>query len=341
MDSPEFLEGRPRARGVDQGFTEAINQKMQVPERLSVGVGPGDEKPEKLEDLTLAYRMHVPDRLSLAAMDLNPRPFFSTSFKHSAPPHVGLAWDVQSAGWDRSTSSRDPPVSPLRRSFSDQTINWSPPVTPSASKQILHTPPICSTGHPPQCPGPSTIPPSLLTPQHMLQAAKDLGRLASRRVLQSVTQKYSARSSCPENPPTALTDIPSTTGLSRRSTTMEWLEDDGGDNVEFLVLRRQVPEPSGIPGPTWQNGRGFGVRWSSGCNQDVSPAPPGGENEPAAGRPGAAERGASAERAAAVLPADFRLSAQRLALAAKIAAHNCATALGSQIRTRRRQKSGR
>lgn len=66
MDPPEFLEGRPQAYSVDQGFTEAINQKMQVPERLSVGVGPREEGTEKLEDLTLAYRMHVPDRLSLA-----------------------------------------------------------------------------------------------------------------------------------------------------------------------------------------------------------------------------------------------------------------------------------
>ncbi|XP_072562889.1 mitochondrial fission factor homolog A-like isoform X2 [Paramormyrops kingsleyae] len=252
MDPPEFSEGRPQAYCVDQGFTEAINQKMQVPERLSVGVGPREEGTEKLEDLTLAYRMHVPDRLSLAAMDLNPRPFFSTSFKHSAPPHVGLAWDVQSPSRDRSTLSRDPPVSPLRRSFSDQTINWSPPVTPTASKQIRQAPPISicdaictrrsrSTGRPPQWAGPPTISPGLLTPQQMLQAAKDLGRLASQRVLQSVTQKYSSRSSCPENPPTALTDTPSTTGLSRRSTTTEWLaEDDDGGNVEFLVLRRQV-----------------------------------------------------------------------------------------------------
>ncbi|KAM6323095.1 mitochondrial fission factor homolog B-like isoform 2-T2 [Podargus strigoides] len=48
-------------------FTEAINQRMQVPNRLKVadGFNPVDKEPVT-EDVPPSFRMHIPDRISLA-----------------------------------------------------------------------------------------------------------------------------------------------------------------------------------------------------------------------------------------------------------------------------------
>ncbi|XP_025968039.2 fetal and adult testis-expressed transcript protein isoform X2 [Dromaius novaehollandiae] len=57
-------------------FTEAINQSMQVPNRLKVadGFSPVDEEPTT-EDVPPSFRMHIPDRISLAEItDAGPRP---------------------------------------------------------------------------------------------------------------------------------------------------------------------------------------------------------------------------------------------------------------------------
>ncbi|KFW12483.1 hypothetical protein N326_06427, partial [Eurypyga helias] len=55
-----------RAR-CDLLFTEAINQRMQVPSRLKVAdsFSPVDEEPVT-EDVPPSFRMHIPDRISLA-----------------------------------------------------------------------------------------------------------------------------------------------------------------------------------------------------------------------------------------------------------------------------------
>ncbi|XP_074738552.1 mitochondrial fission factor homolog B-like isoform X2 [Strix uralensis] len=55
-----------RAR-CDLLFTEAINQRMQVPNRLKVAdsSSPVDEEPVT-EDVPPSFRMHIPDRISLA-----------------------------------------------------------------------------------------------------------------------------------------------------------------------------------------------------------------------------------------------------------------------------------
>lgn len=52
-------------------FTEAISQRMQVPNRLKVAdsFSPVDEKPVS-EDVPPSFRMHIPDRISLAGNDL-------------------------------------------------------------------------------------------------------------------------------------------------------------------------------------------------------------------------------------------------------------------------------
>lgn len=58
--------GLDRAR-CDLLFTEAINQRMQVPNRLKVAgsYSPVDEEPAA-EDLPPSFRMHIPERISLA-----------------------------------------------------------------------------------------------------------------------------------------------------------------------------------------------------------------------------------------------------------------------------------
>ncbi|XP_012953103.1 mitochondrial fission factor homolog B isoform X5 [Anas platyrhynchos] len=60
------LWGLDRAR-CDLLFTEAINQRMQVPNRLKVAgsYSPVDEEPAA-EDLPPSFRMHIPERISLA-----------------------------------------------------------------------------------------------------------------------------------------------------------------------------------------------------------------------------------------------------------------------------------
>uniref|UniRef100_A0A8C0HPZ1 Mitochondrial fission factor n=1 Tax=Buteo japonicus TaxID=224669 RepID=A0A8C0HPZ1_9AVES len=57
-------------------FTEAINQRMQVPNRLKVAdsFSPVDEEPVT-EDVPPSFRMHIPDRISLAEIsDASLRP---------------------------------------------------------------------------------------------------------------------------------------------------------------------------------------------------------------------------------------------------------------------------
>lgn len=52
-------------------FTEAINQRMQVPNRLKVAesCSPGDRR-TGTEDVPASFRMHIPDRISLAGRAL-------------------------------------------------------------------------------------------------------------------------------------------------------------------------------------------------------------------------------------------------------------------------------
>ncbi|XP_019143621.2 mitochondrial fission factor homolog B isoform X2 [Corvus cornix cornix] len=61
-------------------FTEAINQRMQVPNRLKVAesCSPGDRK-TRTEDVPPSFRMHIPDRISLAEIsDTSLRPVLLT-----------------------------------------------------------------------------------------------------------------------------------------------------------------------------------------------------------------------------------------------------------------------
>ncbi|KAM4620803.1 mitochondrial fission factor-like isoform 2-T2 [Polymixia lowei] len=260
------------ARGRDPRFTEAINQNMRIPERLSMGPGQQwgeDEARRRVEDPPPAYSMHIPDRLTYTETpDMSPRPLFTPSKPVLYPPQVlETCWESPSATRDGEAFFRDFPQSPMRRSYSDQGFGRTPPGTPTHTKQTLalHGHPSSSrgsgrpllqrSGAPPATDpqpvplplGLPAIPPSLLSPQAMLQAARQLGQQASQRLLQTVNQKY--RFSHHENPTpqAALTDASPHTNVeqARRSVMESWsLEDEGGAAVEFIVLRRQVMKMS-------------------------------------------------------------------------------------------------
>ncbi|KAK6322452.1 hypothetical protein J4Q44_G00072440 [Coregonus suidteri] len=131
--------------GRDSIFSEAINQKMRVPDRLRVGPGMGqrwEEERQGCAECPASYSMHIPDRLSLTdAPDMSPRPLFTSSKQGSALP-LGPAWEAQQhSAWDREREPymREPVQSPLRRSYSDQAFGRSDPGTPTC-KQTPHTP---------------------------------------------------------------------------------------------------------------------------------------------------------------------------------------------------------
>ncbi|XP_066501495.1 mitochondrial fission factor-like isoform X2 [Hoplias malabaricus] len=225
MATPGFMGEGSQVRGGDPYFTEIISKKMRVPERLRVGHGSLAEE-QRPEDLLPVYSMHVPDRLALTdAPDLSPRPLFSRQSASSMR-------DLHRGAWDKETHTRESVQSPLRRSYSDQTFGRTPPGTPTQSKQAPHSTSVVGRATPvdpdPDLPPPGplqfpTVPPSLLSPQSMLYTARQLGQQASKKLLQTVTQKCSS------------------------STIQEsWFspEEETGTAVEFIVLRRQVVKMS-------------------------------------------------------------------------------------------------
>ncbi|KAK7143858.1 hypothetical protein R3I93_014886 [Phoxinus phoxinus] len=231
MASQGYFGDGPPMR--ERDFTEAISQRMRVPERLRVGPGRHAHEPE---DLSAAYSMHIPDRLALTdAPDMSPRPLFSK--------HTSSMWDLQHASWEREVFV--PVQSPLRRSYSDQAFGRTPPGTPTHSRQTLRSHSPRGVGHtdpsPPKPTGHPSIPPNLLSPQSMLQAARELGQQASQKLL----QKYSSRFGYPENHPAQAVEVQP--DQSRTSASQEfWLspEEDTGTAVELMVLRRQVVKMS-------------------------------------------------------------------------------------------------
>ncbi|KAK1788081.1 hypothetical protein P4O66_016552 [Electrophorus voltai] len=142
-----YLGERSQMYGRDSNFTEVINQRMRVPERLRVGHGIlPDELNQTSEDPPTVYSMHVPDRLALTdAPDLSPQPLFS---KQSITGHDLSSWDlqiVQHGAWHREVQS------PLRRSYSDQAFGKTPPRTPTQPRQAVHSSSLFSSPDSPPC----------------------------------------------------------------------------------------------------------------------------------------------------------------------------------------------
>uniref|UniRef100_A0A8C0GTU9 Mitochondrial fission factor n=1 Tax=Chelonoidis abingdonii TaxID=106734 RepID=A0A8C0GTU9_CHEAB len=87
----------------DLSFMEAINQRMQVPNRLKVAdeSNPLDEEREA-EELRPSFQMHIPDRLSLAEMmDDSRRPFLLDQLRQHPSIVVHMLQDTstQPAGF--------------------------------------------------------------------------------------------------------------------------------------------------------------------------------------------------------------------------------------------------
>ncbi|XP_029956462.1 mitochondrial fission factor-like [Salarias fasciatus] len=244
----------------DPAFMESININMRVPERLSVGPGPeAGPGPRQSEEegggagrrVPPAYAMHIPDRLTYAdTPDMSPRPLFRPA--SGVPLGLEPCWENVCV----EALHRDGLQSPIRRSYSDQSFGRTPPGTPTHLKQALtvpRPPSSCPDAGPPPGrrpavpPGPAPSPapgPCLLSPQLMLQTARQLGQQASQRLLQAVSHKYS-RSSAQAPPPAAgvLSPVPASGLVDNSETrTMEsWSpEEEGGAAVEFIILRRQV-----------------------------------------------------------------------------------------------------
>ncbi|XP_059382735.1 mitochondrial fission factor-like isoform X3 [Carassius carassius] len=134
MASSGYFGDGPPMRERDPYFTEAISQRMRVPERLRVGPVPHAHAhaDQRHEELPAAYSMHIPDRLALTdAPDLSPHPLFTK--------HTSSMWDLQHGSWDREGFMREPVQSPLRRSYSDQGFGRTPPGTPTHSRQTLRS----------------------------------------------------------------------------------------------------------------------------------------------------------------------------------------------------------
>ncbi|XP_056141117.1 mitochondrial fission factor-like isoform X2 [Lampris incognitus] len=276
MSYTPYPEERSRVPGRDSEFTEAINQNMRVPERLSVGVGQRRGR-EGGEETPPAYSMHIPERLTYAdTSDMNPRPLFTPS-KPAFFPALGLepCWESPSAARDGESFYREPLQSPMRRSYSDQGFGKTPPSTPTHLRQGLvlsgHPSSLASThsssgrgsGRPaavrpagsarepqeqpvPLPPGPHAPLPSLFSPHSMLETARQLGLQASQRLLQTVSQKY--RYSCSERQQqgAAVVQLSAPVLMEQGRKSMEsWsLEDEGGAAVEVIVLRRQLMKMS-------------------------------------------------------------------------------------------------
>uniref|UniRef100_A0A6I8NC69 Mitochondrial fission factor n=1 Tax=Ornithorhynchus anatinus TaxID=9258 RepID=A0A6I8NC69_ORNAN len=87
MASALLGSGDPTRPTYDVDFSEAINQRMQVPVRLKVAGGPDLEDPQETGgDLPPSFHMHIPDRISLAeATEGSLRPFFRQNSDSMSP----------------------------------------------------------------------------------------------------------------------------------------------------------------------------------------------------------------------------------------------------------------
>ncbi|XP_041718820.1 mitochondrial fission factor homolog B isoform X2 [Coregonus clupeaformis] len=210
--------------GRDSIFSEAINQKMRVPDRLRVGPGMGqrwEEERQGCAECPASYSMHIPDRLSLTdAPDMSPRPLFTSSKQGSALP-LGPAWEAQQhSAWDREREPymREPVQSPLRRSYSDQAFGRSDPGTPTC-KQTPHTP--------------------------ISLYSRQRGDSQSHLKLFGLVTAWFSYT---EHPTTAVVEAPPAYVEPARKSAMQdsWMspDDEGSAAVEFIVLRRQVVKMS-------------------------------------------------------------------------------------------------
>ncbi|KAL2094410.1 hypothetical protein ACEWY4_009129 [Coilia grayii] len=240
-------------------YSETINQRMRVPDRIRVAPGPLVEEEQRAEEDHPAYTMHIPDKLALTGEyvpDLSVRPLLSKE----GPAHTGSMWDRHQGALGVDVPyPQQSAHSPIRRSLSDQAFGRSPPLTPTRSKEALQTPssrtsrralapgqrgsvPIDPRATAPPAPAQGPLSPSLLSAHGVLQAARELGQQASQRLLQTVAQKYSSRFGLQEPPSRSATEVQPCPENRRSALQESWLcsEEESGAAVEFIVLRRQL-----------------------------------------------------------------------------------------------------
>ncbi|XP_005046065.1 PREDICTED: fetal and adult testis-expressed transcript protein isoform X1 [Ficedula albicollis] len=228
------LWGLDLSRGrCDLLFTEAINQRMQVPNRLKVAesCSPGDRR-RGTEDVPVSFRMHIPDRISLAEIpDTSLRPVLLTQPRkvpsvvvHVSPDPPGEVPFLPSAS-RASAQRRRRSGHPSSRARRDR--------TPSDCAQLaLHSPGQQHEG-PDSCPLPApSAPLPLLTEagriysmQNIFQTMYLLGQVLFHRVQDSLRDP--AQSSCQEPTPAA------ESALEEAGVT------------EVAVMRRQLARISG------------------------------------------------------------------------------------------------
>ncbi|TRZ13733.1 hypothetical protein HGM15179_013405 [Zosterops borbonicus] len=175
-------------------FTEAINQRMQVPNRLKVAesCSPGDSR-TVAEDVPASFHMHIPDRISLAEIsDTSLRPVLLTQPRKVPSVVVHLSPDLSGDVPFLSSGSR---ASAQRRKRSGHHSSRSRrDRSPSDCAQLaLHSPGQHQEG-PGSCPlpAPSAPVPLLMKPgriysmQNIFQTMYLLGQVLFHRVQDSL-----------------------------------------------------------------------------------------------------------------------------------------------------------
>ncbi|TFK04368.1 rho GTPase-activating protein 22-like [Platysternon megacephalum] len=181
----------------DLSFMEAINQRMQVPNRLKVAdeSNPLDEE-RKAEELRPSFRMHIPDRLSLAEMrDDSRRPLLLDQLRQHPSIVVHTLQDpsTQPAGFGEllflDTSAQS---GTQKRKRSTHHGRLRKERTPSETPQIA----LRSTSRKPDRPGisPRPSPPfsqdaRIYSPQNIFQMVYFLGHLLFHRVKKSARDR--------------------------------------------------------------------------------------------------------------------------------------------------------
>ncbi|KAM7043225.1 mitochondrial fission factor homolog A-like isoform 1-T4 [Acridotheres tristis] len=190
-------------------FTEAINQRMQVPNRLKVAesCSPGDRR-TGTEDVPASFRMHIPDRISLAEIsDTSLRPVVLTQPRkvpsvvvHVSPDPSGDVPFLPSAS--RASAQR------RKRSGHHSTRSRRDRTMSDCAQLALHNPGQQHEG-PDSCPLPApSVPLPLLTEagriysmQNIFQTMYLLGQVLFHRVQDSLRDP--AQSSSQEPIPAA------------------------------------------------------------------------------------------------------------------------------------------
>ncbi|XP_006136352.2 mitochondrial fission factor homolog A-like isoform X1 [Pelodiscus sinensis] len=182
----------------DQSFLEAVSQRMQVPRRLKVA----DEsrllaEERDVEALPPSFRMHIPERLSLAdMMDMSLRPLLSDQLQQhpSIVVHMPQAPSTQPTAFGelpfqdtatRSGAQKRKRLTHHGRPRKERAPSATPPMAVRGTSQKPDWPDTC----PPPCPGPPC--PLFLqgsriySLQNIFQMVRFLGHLLFQRVKKS------------------------------------------------------------------------------------------------------------------------------------------------------------